>query len=362
MKTENISNSQFKSLIIMFILGTSLLISGDSQAMEDTWISLLIAMLIAIPLVFIYCKLILLFPGTTLFDILLKVYGKLLGKLFIIFYTLYFFHLGAIDIRNTTEYIQVVSFPETPQYVTAIFIGILSIYAINLGLSILSTWTKLTLPIIIAMIFTTFILAIPKFNISYIKPILYNGWKPVINSAYSLLTFPFAETVIFIVFFGYLNNKKDTTKIYISSILIGGFLLLIAALRNILLLGFPNLSKIYFPSHYATSLINIHGFIQRIEIIISINLILASFTKVAVCLYASSIGVSKIFNFRNFKKTSILLCILMIILSLLLYKSTMGMFEFINIYKYYVIPFQFVIPILTFIIAKIRRKSIQGIE
>ncbi|WP_333638007.1 endospore germination permease [Tissierella praeacuta] len=358
MKIENVSNSQFKSLIIMFILGTSLLISGDSKAMEDTWISILMAILIAIPLIFIYCKLILLFPGDTLFDILIKVYGKFLGKLFTIFYTFYFFHLGAIDIRNTTEYIQVVSFPETPQYVSAIFIGILSIYAINLGFSILSTWTKLTLPIIMLMVFTTFILAIPKFNISYIKPVLYNGWKPVISGAYSLLIFPLAETVVFMVFFAYLNNKKDTTKVYISSILIGGFLLLIVAIRNILLLGFPDLSKIYFPSHYATSLININGFVQRIEILISINLILASFTKIAVCLYGASIGVFKVFNSKTFKKTSIVLCILMIILSVSIFKSTMEMFEFINIYRYYVIPFQFAIPILTLILAKIRKKNI----
>ncbi|WP_353093650.1 endospore germination permease [Tissierella praeacuta] len=362
MQTENISTSQFKSLIIMFILGTSLLISGDSKAMEDTWIALLIAIAISIPLIYIYGKLLLRFPGIGLFDILPQVYGGFLGKIFIFLYTFYFFHLGAIDIRNTTEYVQVVSFPETPLYITAIFIGLLSLYAINAGLSVLSTWTKIILPLIFIVIFATFILAIPQFDYSYIQPILYNGWKPVIEGAYSLLVFPFGESVIFMVFLCRLSNKKDTTKTLISGILIGGFILLTTTFRNTLLLGFPNLSKIYFPSHYATSIININGFVQRIEIIISINLLLTSFTKIAVCLYASCVGVSKFFNFRNFKKTSTILCVLMIILSSLLYRSTMEMFEFIHIYKYYVIPFQFVIPTLTLIVAIVRKKGITNME
>lgn len=83
MQPENISNSQFRSLIIMSTLGTSLLVSGDSIAVEDTWIALLMAMAISIPLVFIYGKILLRFPGIGLFDIFPKIYGKFLGKIFI---------------------------------------------------------------------------------------------------------------------------------------------------------------------------------------------------------------------------------------------------------------------------------------
>lgn len=361
MKIENISNSEFRSLIIMFILGTSLLVSGDSHAMQDTWISIIIAVIVTIPLVFIYGKLVLLSPGMGLFDILPKIYGKFLGKLFIFIYTFYFFHLGAICIRNTTEYIQVVSFPETPQYVAAILLGLLSLYAVKAGLSVLDLWTKLILPLIVIMITTTFTLGFPQFNISYIRPVLYNGWGPVIKSGYSLLTFPFGEIVVFMVFFNSLKDKKNTTKVYITSVIIGGILLLIVAIRNILLLGFPNLLNIYFPSHYAASLIHLNGFVQRIEILISIGLLFTSFVKISVLLYVSYIGVVKLFNLKNYKYLSFILCILMIILSMFLYKNTMEMLSFINLYKYYVIPFQFIIPILTLIVASIRKSNIRNI-
>lgn len=360
METKNISSSQGKSLVIMFILGTSVLISGDSKSMADTWISIIIAILMFIPLAFIYGKLIQFFPGMDLFDILEKVYGKVLGKLFIGVYTFYFFHIGAMAVRNITEYVQVVSLPETPQYVTAILIGLLAIYIVNAGLSVLATWTKIVLPIIIIMILTTCIFAIPKFNYSHMKPILFNGWKPVFISGYSLLTFPFAETVVFMVFFSSLNDNKDATKVYLTSVILGGFILLITAVRNILLLGFPNVNNTYFPSHYATSIIDIPSFIQRIELLVSTALLLTGITKISTCLHASSIGAIKLFNLKKAKKTTAILCPFMIILSFFLYKSTMEMFNFLNVYKYYVIPFQFIIPLLTIIVAVIRKKGIRA--
>lgn len=360
MKIDNFTSSQGKSLMIMFILGTSLILSGVTKAMEDTWISILIAMVMAIPLVFIYGKLSQFYPNMGLFDILQKIYGKFIGKLFIFLYTFYFFHLSSICIRNATEYVQVVSFPETPQYVTAIFIGFISVYAIYVGFSVLSTWAKIVFPITAIMAIATFILAIPQYNYSYIKPILYRGWKPVMDGAYSLLTFPFGDTVIFLVFLGYLDNIKDATKVYINSVLIGGFLLLIVAFRNILLVGFPLLSDIYFPSHYATSIINFRDYIQRIEIAISINVLLTSFIKIVVCLYASYIGVIKLFNLKKHKYLPLALYALAIIVSRLIFTSTMEMFKFVDIYEYYVIPFHFVIPILTFIIASIKKKKLQN--
>ena len=361
MNIDNFSSTQGSSLMIMFILGTSLILSGVTKAMEDTWISILLAIAMAIPLVFIYGKLSQLYPNMGLFDILQKIYGKFLGKLFIFFYTFYFFHLGSICIRNATEYVQVVSFPETPQYITAIFIGFISIYAIYVGFSVLSTWAKIVLPIITIMAIATFVLAIPQFNYSNIKPILYNGWKPVISSGYSLITFPFGETVIFLVFLGYLDNTKDSTKVYISSILIGGFLLLLVAFRNIFLIGFPLISDIYFPSHYATSLINFRDFIQRIEIIVSINVLMSSFVKTTTCLYASCIGVIKLFNLKNYKYLPLTIYSLGIVVSRLIYSDTMEMFKFVDIYEHYVIPFHFVIPILTFIIAYMKKGNIRNI-
>lgn len=339
----------------MFILGTSLIVSGGSKAKEDEWLSMIIAILGAIILIMIYSKLLMTFPNLGLYNILIKVYGKILGKTIILLYCGYFFHLSAICIRNITEYIQVVSFPNTPQYVAGITLVILTIYTINAGFASILAWAKKVLPFIILMILFTLLLGFPQYEFNNLKPVLYNGWMPVLKSSFSLFTFPFGETIVFMAFLGHVYQQKHSKKMYVLSILSGGVLLLAASIRNILLLGFPTLGDVFFPSHYATSLINISGYIQRIEILVSSNLILAGFIKAAVCLYAASLGLSKILKTKNIKIISPILCILSLILSILLYKSTMEMIRFIDYYKYYALVFQLVIPLITLIIASFQK-------
>lgn len=353
MNIEKFSSKQGRPLIIMFILGTSLIVSGGSEARESEWISMTFAILASLPLALIYSKLLVLFPGKGLYEILIQVYGNFIGKILVFLYTFYFFHLSAICLRNVTEYVHVVSFPDTPQYITGTFLVALILYSIAAGFNVIATWAKKVLPFILLVLFITIILGIPQYNYSHLKPLMYEGLKPVIKSGFTLLTFPFGETVVFMVFLGFLYKEKESSSIYIKSILAGGIFLLITGLRNILLLGFPNLGHVYFPSHYSTSLINIPGFVQRIEILVSMNLILSAFIKTTVCLYASAIGVIKTFNIKvkNINITSIIIGISIVPISFFLYKSTMEMFRFIDFYKYYAIPFQILIPILTLIIA-----------
>ncbi len=356
MNIEKFSSSQSRPLIIMFILGTSLMLSGGSGAHESEWIAMAIATVTSIPLVYMYSKLLMLFPSYGLYDILQIVYGKIIGNIIIFLYTFYFFHLSAICLRNITEYVQVVSLPETPQYITAIFIMILTLYSLHLGFNVIATWTEKVLPFIILITLATLIFGVSQYNYGHLRPMMYDGIKPVLKSAYTSVTFPFGETVVFMVFFGFLYNSREISKIYIKSVSIGGLFLILVTIRNILLLGFPNLGHVYFPSHYATSLIDIFGFIQRIEILVSTNLILSGFIKCAVCLYAACIGVMKVFNIKKINIIALVLSIAIIPVSIMIYKSTMEMFRFLEIYKYYAIPFQFLFPIMTLIISTIQKK------
>ena len=356
MENKKISSSQYKSLMIIFLFGTSLMFVGNVHREEDLWISILIAMAMSLPLALIYGKIAELFPKMGLFDIFIKIYGKVLGKFFILAYSLYFFHLGTVILRYMTEYIQVASLPNTPQYIAGILIGILIIYTINAGLSVFSTWAKMVLPIIMLLIIIIVILGFNQFEYSNLMPILYNGLKPVIVNSYSFLTFPFAETIVFLVFSAYVDDNNDFTKVYIHSILIGGFFLLINVFRNILLLGFPNVNHVLFRFDFATSIIKISNFIQRIEILVSSNLTLTGFAKTTTYLYAASLGFIKLFNIKNHRRFLIILCIIMVILSRFIFKNTMDMVRFIDFYQYYVIPFQFIIPLLTLTIGTIRKK------
>lgn len=356
MDDQKFTTSQGKSMMILYILGVTLILLGYSGANADTWLACVISIPMALVLVVIYDRILKLYPNKDIHQILKTIYGKYLGSITSFIFIVFFIILGAFVLRNMSEYIQVVSMENTPQYVTVIFISLVSLYAVNSGMEVLFRWAKFILPIIIIVTLITVLLSIPRFNYSYIKPVLYNGWKPVLISSFNILMFPFGEVIIFLPLLSGLENKTDTKKVFIHSIILSGTLILILSIRNILLLGVPNLSLTYFPSFYASSIIKIGNFIQRSEVIVSINLLLAGLSKFCVILLAVSISLNNLFKTKDYRKYSTIVCILMGVMSLFVYKNTMNMFLFLKIYPYFAAPFFIIIPLITLVVGGIRKK------
>ncbi|WFA08628.1 endospore germination permease [Tissierella sp. Yu-01] len=357
MRKEKISTTQAYMLIINFILGTSLALTNYSVALQDTWISVSLAIFYATIMVIIYGSIVNRFPDMDLFQIFEAVFGKVAGKIISFLYTFYFLHLGALCVRNITEYIQVVSFPETPQYFTGLFIGLLAIYILKCGLEVIARTNKFLSPILLFITILTFVMAIPKADIRNFLPILYNGWKPVLKASFSPFAFPFGETVVFMVLLNRVEGRKKPIRTYLIGIYLGGLILLNVIIRNILVLGFPNLEFSNFPSYYAVTLIDIGNFIKGIELIVSINITVAGFIKVAISLLGACIGICRILNISDYKWVSVPMGLLMLSLSFILFDNTMHMVEWIDIYKYYALPFHIIIPLLIFVVGMFKHKS-----
>lgn len=357
MKKEIISAKQGVTIMSLFIIGSTLILGGDKKASEDTWIAIIISMIMVLPMLIIYARILSLFPDKNLFEIAKEVLGKIFSKIIILLFTLYFFYLGALVIRNVTEFVQIVSFPETPQFFIAFSIGLLSIYMVKSSIEVLGRLAELLLYLIIFISICTVFLSISKMELINIKPMLYDGWKPVLESGFSLFAFPFAETVIFTVVLGSLKQNSNPYKVYIGGLIIGGAFILIISIRNILILGISSILSHYFPSYSAVSLIEIGDFLERIETIAVIVFILSSFVKISICLFSASMGFASLFNFNDHTQITAPIAFLMLNLSIIVYNSIMEMFEWLDIYPYYAIPFQIILPLIVWIAAEVKTKS-----
>ena len=357
MRKEQISGSEVYILMITFMIGTTTAISPFIESRQNTWLSLLFALVFTTPIVIIYGNISGMHPNKDIFQILEYIFGKVAGKIIGGFYTFYFFHLGAICIRNMTEFIQIASLPESPQYFTALFIGILAIYVLKAGLEVMVRVNKFIFPFLIFIISLTILFVIPRAHITHFLPLLENGWKPVLKNSHLIATFPFGETVVFLSFFNTVREKKKASKIYLKGIYLGASVLFSIIVRNILVLGGANLALSTLPSYDAVSLINIGNFIRGIEVIIAIVITIAGFIKVSVCLLASCIGIAGLFNFDDYKWVAAPLGLLMMSLSFILYDSAMRMVEWVNVYKFYVIPFQLIIPIFVLIFGGLKKRG-----
>lgn len=67
MSKELITRGEARNILILFILGSTMLLGTARQAQTDSWISILLAMVMIIPIYLIIARLLSLFPGQNLF-------------------------------------------------------------------------------------------------------------------------------------------------------------------------------------------------------------------------------------------------------------------------------------------------------
>lgn len=358
MNKEIITVRQSIGIMVVFILGSTLVLGAGGTAKQDGWMAVLLSILISSPLFFVYSRLLSLFPGCGLYEILEKVFGRILGKVIALPFIWFSFHLGALVIRNFTEFINIVSIPETPQYIIALFMILLCIWAVKAGVEVIGRWTSFTFPLLIAVISVITFLFLPILDFRNLKPVLYNGFAPVLDSAFSVFAFPLAETILFTTILSNLQKGSSPYKVYFWSLFIGGMIILLVSVRSLLVLGPESVSILYFPSYASVRLINIGNFLQRIEVSVSTIFLLAGFTKTNICLYASSTGLAKVLKISDYKHLVAPVGLAMMTLSTIIYSNTIEMFEWASkIYKYYSIPFEIILPLVIWIAAEIKVRS-----
>lgn len=357
MKKHTISTVQQIFLVFMFILGNSIVLGVNIQAKNDTWISIILAVLIFLPFVCIYARILKLFPEKSIFDIMEILYGKIFSKLFIVLFTWYAIHLCALIVRNFAEYIKIVAMPETPSLIVMITLLLVTMYLARSNIRTLGEWSFITGTFVLIMIALTIVLELKDMEVENVLPILGNGYQPILTSSFQIISFPFAEIVVILALGGSIANKENPYKIFTLAIIISGTILVCVFLRNIFMLGMPMCEANYFPSFTASRLIEIGDFLSRIEGTISVNLLFAGITKITVCLICSAKGISKLFNINNYQDMVLCTSLLVLALCVNLFKNVMEMFAFIKYYPYYALLFQAIIPILIWLSAEYRHKK-----
>lgn len=360
MNKEIISDKQGIMLIMLYLMGSTVLVGSGGAAKKDMWLAMIIGIVLAIPLFLFYSKLLASFPGKNIFDISELAFGKFMGKVIILLYTWYALHLGAMVVDNYAEFINIVGLPETPRAIPVMFFGVLCAWVVKEGIEVLGRWAELFLAFILGVMFITIFFAIPKMHINQIRPVLEDGLPPLIKGTFGIFAFPYAEAVTFTMITPFYKNKKSVYKIYMYGLLLGGFMLLLIAFRNLLTIGPGKMMLHYYPSYVAVGRINIGEFIQRAQILITVAFLITGFAKISVCLLATANGVAKLFNINEFRNIVVPVTILMLNLSFIVYDNIMETIKWApNIYPYYAFIFQVILPVITYIGASLKARNIE---
>jgi len=358
MHKENLSDKQGISLIVLFIMGSSLILTTAGTAGKDLWIAIILSILIAIPIVLVQARLLVLFPEKDLFDILELIFGKYIGKGISLLFIWFSFFLAILILRAFGDFIWVISLQNTPKIIIMFSLGILCIWGVKEGIKTLGKWAELfVIGAIISVLIITLML-ITQMNINNLRPVLYDGVKPVLKGTFHALIFPFTQTIIFTTIFSSSKNKS-ITKVYILGLLIGGTVLFISSTTDILVLGSDATGRMYFPSHATAILVEIGSISADFEILITSAFLVGGFIKVSMCLLSTCNGITKIFGFNDYRFLVIPIGLLIISFSHYVHHNIMDKVDFaLYIYPPYAFPFQVILPIIIWIFAERKKKQL----
>lgn len=354
---ETVSIQQAICIIILFIFGSTVVLGLSTDAGQDAWISLLLAVVLMIPILLVYARIMRLFPEKDLFDILIILFGNIPGKILITLMAWYALHLCALVLRNFSEFMQITMMQETPQLPLMAAMLLVTCYLSKSNAAVMGKWAIVMLPILFLTIIVTLILSAENMDFSTLQPIFAKDPVVLIHGAYQIITFPFAETVLFLCIANVLKRQDSPYKTYGWAIAISGFFLLAVFIRNLTVLGVPMVRAEYFPSYSTARILHIGDFLTRIEGTITMNFIVTGIVKIALCLTAASKGIAKLFNIQNHRQIILPVGLLALALCAIIYKSAMEMFGFLKYYQIYAIPFQIMIPGAAWIMAEIKTRK-----
>lgn len=362
MENAKISQVQFFILLVLFEVGTSLVIPFGMEAGKDVWLAIFLGAVFGCILFIMYYQLYLLYPDDVLTSFVRKILGNWIGIPVSFMYIVVAFYISARVLRDFGELLRAFSYRETPICVINTLLMLLVIYGVNKGIETISRTAELNfmLVILVAVFGLILIFLTDQMTLDRIRPVLENGWSPVFRAVFTeTLYVPYGEVLVFTFLFPYLNNNKRAKMLGITGLLISGIALSGSMLINLLVLGFHIVEDSPFPLFTTVQMISVADFLERLDIIFLIVLFIGTYFKLSLYFYAGIIGLADLFKLKSHKEVTFPLGIIIIYCSLTIassYSEFIMKGKGVSI-KFFVFPAEVIVPIILLVVAYIKRKK-----
>ncbi|MGG4490859.1 GerAB/ArcD/ProY family transporter [Metabacillus idriensis] len=353
MQIPSITSNQLLFTIFIFEIGSAILLDAAKGARQDAWIAILLGFTAAIPLILLYLSLYRKNPKLTLTGLLMKGFGKKIGLLLCFAYMIYFLYISARVLRDFGELLIISAYKDTSMIVINSFMILCVIYFSLKSFQVVAKLGVLLFVLIIVPFFVIIMFEILSqlVHVEYVKPILGNGWGPVLKTIFpTILTFPFGEMVVFLMIFPLLDEKKKALKVTFTALIMATFVLMTTAFLHAAILGADMVERSMFPILTTVSLVSISDFIERLDAFVVILMIVTGFMKVYIFFYGATRMAEEASGVK-IKQISVVFGIFVILLAVLMAPDYIEHIkEGIEVVPYFLhIPFQIVLPVLLFL-------------
>ncbi len=365
MEKEKIKASQMFILVVLFEMGSSILVGLGANAKQDAWISILLGLAGGMLLFLVYYRLYKYYQDIPFTGYVQKIIGKWPGRLLAFFYILYYIYSATRVLRDFGELLTTTTYTATPLIVINSLMILTIIYGIHKGIEVIARVGELYFSVIYLLAISGIILITVSglIHLENLLPMLENGWKPVIKTFLGeTLTFPFGEMVVFTMLLPLLNDAKKVKIACLGGMGLAGINVTITALINVATLGPDLFTRSNFPLLTTVGKIQLANFIERLDVFFMLYLVIGGFFKISIFFYAASTGIADLFHFKDRQKLSYPIGFIILFASITIASNYAEHIQeglhIVPIYLHW--PFQIIIPSLLLVIAIFRNRKKKG--
>jgi spore germination protein KB len=160
MEKAKISASQLFILMVLFELGTTLLLPIAMDAKQDSWLAILLGTVFSFVLFLIYHKLYSYYPDILPTEYMQRILGKAVGSVLAFLYIFYFIYNVARVLRDIGEMLLTFAYPDTPLFIANALLILVIIYTVRKGIEVIARSGEIFFIIMYILAITGFILIV----------------------------------------------------------------------------------------------------------------------------------------------------------------------------------------------------------
>ncbi|HCT30289.1 MAG TPA: spore gernimation protein [Bacteroidales bacterium] len=241
---EKISTHQFMTLGATVLMGGTFLLVASfvtGTGGRDGWMAVLPAFALTIPYALMLLSLSVQFPHENLLQISEKYFGKWIGKIIGLTYTIISGYYGGLLLAFIGVIYEQSIIPLMPRWVFYLGALLVVFYLVNSGIEVFARFSEVLLPVIVTAIVLNVALTIPRIEQGELLPILSEGIKPLFWGALNVIPFSM-EYILFLA--GILtflpHNRKEHVQLKTGiwrAVFLVGILDTLVVLIQILIFG-----------------------------------------------------------------------------------------------------------------------------
>lgn len=363
---EKMGPLHFFAWVVLFELGSAVVIPIGMDAKQGAWIVILIACAVGVAFMGgVFGSLYRMFGEAPFTAYARQIVGAVPGWAIGFAYFLYFVYIAGRNTRDFGDLLVAAAYDVTPMFVINAFMVFSVGYVLHLGIEVFGR-TAFVFMAFTGLIFALILVLVCFSDMSdprRMLPVLPDGWPSVWKALFPTnLTFPFGEMVVITMLLPHVSKvvgPLPPVRTAVLAMTFSAILLCIVTFVNVSVLGIEITSRSTFPLFTSLSRLRLAEFVQRMDAVVLLLLVITSFFKIGTFMFASVLIARDLFAMNNYKTVIFPVGLVVLASSLLMAGSlTEHLEEGLKIVPYYLhLPLQFIVPVALLVIGWIRRRA-----